>query len=94
MGDSELENKLRDNHISRCSSNVPFNKNASSEESYFIFHKKHTKEPEINCKIVPETHCIWYEFYSTDNGGKYYEYGEKGIKTKEPTIGGYESDFF
>ena len=55
-----------DKCINICSSNVPFNKIPFSEECNFIFHKKLTKKPAIQYKIVSETHRIWDELYSTD----------------------------
>ena len=65
MRDYELEKKLSENFINRCSINIPFNIIYFSEERNFIFHKKLTKEPDTHCRIVPETHCIWDGFYST-----------------------------
>ena len=44
----------------------PSIKFSSSEENIFTFHKKLTKNTTIYCKIVPETHFICDEFYSTD----------------------------
>ena len=79
---SELENKWSDNCINRCSSNVPFNKISSGEESNLVFNKKLTKDPTIDYWLVHKTYQIWDYLNSTGIGRKYFEYGGKGIEKK------------
>ena len=69
MGEIELGNKLSNNCINRCISNVPFNRISSGEEINFIFNKKLTKETAIHYQIVPETHRIQDDLKSTDIWG-------------------------